>query len=269
MVNSVSLRRSKSISSEDELRLCKEYQDDTTSTLTTLGSKFGVSTSTVGNIISHYGIKRKKWSNGRKGAFSVPENAQSEICDEYLRGKTTTFLAGKHKTSPANIHAILQRRGIETRKRGSNSGSFSARKLSELEASAVSMWQSGETFEKIAEIFPREFDAILALVWGGVDSDDRFEGALLYVMSRSARKLQYSEWKSLCQSAWASNKATKPTLRGPCEICKANGSLVVDHNHDTDEIRGLLCSGCNTGLGKLGDTVDSLILAINYLKGST
>jgi hypothetical protein len=133
----------------------------------------------------------------------------------------------------------------------------------------VSMWQSGETFEKIAEIFPREFDAILALVWGGVDSDDRFEGALLYVMSRSARKLQYSEWKSLCQSAWASNKATKPTLRGPCEICKANGSLVVDHNHDTDEIRGLLCSGCNTGLGKLGDTVDSLILAINYLKGST
>ena len=269
MVNSVSQRRSKSLSSADELRLCKEYQDDTSSTLTTLGSKFSVSTSTVGNILAHYGIKRKKWSNGRKGKFSIPEDNQSEICDEYLLGKTTTFIAGKYKTSPANIHAILKRRGIETRKRGVTSGSFAARRLSDVEASAVSMWRSGEAVEKIAEIFPREFDMIVSLVWGGVESDARFESALLYVMRKSARKLKYSEWKSLCQSAWASNNATKPILRGPCEICKSAGALVVDHNHDTDEIRGLLCSGCNTGLGKLGDTVDSLILAINYLKGTT
>ena len=54
---------------------------------------------------------------------------------------------------------------------------------------------------------------------------------------------------------------------GCCGIC---GDVLVDfhidHNHDTGEVRGILCSCCNTGLGKLKDSVSVLSSAIDYLK---
>lgn len=42
-------------------------------------------------------------------------------------------------------------------------------------------------------------------------------------------------------------------------------SLSVDHCHATGRIRGLLCSDCNTGIGKLKDDVKILQNAIQYL----
>jgi hypothetical protein len=42
--------------------------------------------------------------------------------------------------------------------------------------------------------------------------------------------------------------------------------LAVDHDHKTGAIRGLLCSDCNTGLGKFCDSIEILTSAISYLK---
>lgn len=55
---------------------------------------------------------------------------------------------------------------------------------------------------------------------------------------------------------------------GLCEICKVykGRRLVVDHNHESGNIRGLLCSQCNLGLGNFGDDPEVLKLAIKYLK---
>jgi hypothetical protein len=53
-----------------------------------------------------------------------------------------------------------------------------------------------------------------------------------------------------------------------CAICKriqGTGSLHVDHDHATGEIRGLLCFRCNNALGLLGDDADVLQSAIEYL----
>ena len=64
---------------------------------------------------------------------------------------------------------------------------------------------------------------------------------------------------------------------GLCAICqqperqKRSGkvkSLAVDHDHKTGAVRGLLCSDCNTGIGKLKDDCAILDSAIRYLKGS-
>ena len=44
-------------------------------------------------------------------------------------------------------------------------------------------------------------------------------------------------------------------------------ALSVDHCHETGKIRGLLCSDCNTGIGKLKDDVTILQSAIRYLNG--
>lgn len=54
-----------------------------------------------------------------------------------------------------------------------------------------------------------------------------------------------------------------------CAICGADHEptrrLSVDHDHDTGVVRGLLCSGCNAGLGGLQDNPDLLIKAAVYL----
>ena len=44
-------------------------------------------------------------------------------------------------------------------------------------------------------------------------------------------------------------------------------ALSVDHCHTTGRIRGLLCSDCNTGIGKLKDDTKILQSAIRYLSG--
>lgn len=57
---------------------------------------------------------------------------------------------------------------------------------------------------------------------------------------------------------------------GGCALCGARAKsrrLPVDHDHETDEVRGILCAGCNTGLGKLGDTEAGLLRALAYVRG--
>lgn len=57
---------------------------------------------------------------------------------------------------------------------------------------------------------------------------------------------------------------------GRCAICgqapPIDKNLDVDHNHQTEENRGLLCRDCNLGLGKFKDRPDLLRAAANYLE---
>lgn len=58
-----------------------------------------------------------------------------------------------------------------------------------------------------------------------------------------------------------------------CAICgtkepKGKGNtLHVDHCHDTDLIRGLLCHHCNTSLGGFKDSPELLRKAASYVEG--
>ena len=42
--------------------------------------------------------------------------------------------------------------------------------------------------------------------------------------------------------------------------------LDVDHNHDTGEVRGLLCRKCNSAIGLLNEDPTVLFRAIDYIK---
>ena len=57
-----------------------------------------------------------------------------------------------------------------------------------------------------------------------------------------------------------------------CDICQqecpTGKSLAFDHDHETGEIRGLLCNKCNRGLGMFNDSVKLMEIATEYLKGA-
>lgn len=64
--------------------------------------------------------------------------------------------------------------------------------------------------------------------------------------------------------------------RGLCAICKKHESakmsksgkvklLAVDHDHDTGEVRGLLCQRCNQAIGQFDEDLERLLSAYRYI----
>ncbi len=64
---------------------------------------------------------------------------------------------------------------------------------------------------------------------------------------------------------------------GCCLICKTpedsidprtgkTRNLAVDHCHTTGKVRGLLCAGCNNGLGCFKDDTNRIVAALEYLE---
>ncbi len=54
-----------------------------------------------------------------------------------------------------------------------------------------------------------------------------------------------------CMRAWGDSRATQP---------------VIDHNHTTGKVRGVICCGRNLGLGHFRDDSDRLEAAARYLR---
>ncbi len=56
---------------------------------------------------------------------------------------------------------------------------------------------------------------------------------------------------------------------GVCATCgsinKDGRRLAVDHDHETGEIRGLLCHNCNVILGLVNDRPEVLLSLVEYL----
>jgi len=61
---------------------------------------------------------------------------------------------------------------------------------------------------------------------------------------------------------------------GVCAICRKPEvskrlgtvkNLSIDHDHSTGKVRGLLCTGCNRGLGFFGDDPELIVKAAAYL----
>lgn len=61
-------------------------------------------------------------------------------------------------------------------------------------------------------------------------------------------------------------EAMKVLQNNRCAICAAKTtSFHVDHHHETNTVRGLLCGSCNRGIGMLQECTTIMLGAIKYL----
>lgn len=101
---------------------------------------------------------------------------------------------------------------------------------------------------------------------------------LHYAKYRQENRKQYYEYslKQRYALEFGSYEKIFTAQNGACAICnkryeaifdkKWRPNLVVDHCHETNIVRGLLCTGCNTSIGVLRHDPNILQSAIDYLK---
>ena len=71
------------------------------------------------------------------------------------------------------------------------------------------------------------------------------------------------EQKNLCKIC---NRPETRKWTKKSDLAQEACRLTIDHDHKTGIVRGLLCHGCNTGLGKFKDDPELLLKAIDYLR---
>lgn len=68
-------------------------------------------------------------------------------------------------------------------------------------------------------------------------------------------------------------RAMRRKQRDRCAVCRRGHlglrGLVVDHDHKTGKVRGLLCVQCNVMLGMARDTEKTLLSGVLYLRHNT
>ena len=83
------------------------------------------------------------------------------------------------------------------------------------------------------------------------------------------------QWLSrvTCRYNITKEEAIELYNRPNCDICqveltfdRTHSQRCVDHDHSTDKVRGVLCNGCNAGLGHLKDSKLIMNKAIRYLE---
>lgn len=65
-------------------------------------------------------------------------------------------------------------------------------------------------------------------------------------------------------------EALLESQHGRCKICGTtdfgNRGPIVDHDHVSGKVRGMLCHNCNVGIGLFKDNVLALRIAANYIR---
>jgi hypothetical protein len=93
-----------------------------------------------------------------------------------------------------------------------------------------------------------------------------------YLDNKNTLLKRYEEGRSITKHGITIEEYQQMLLNqnNRCAICKTNepggkGRWHIDHCHETNKVRGLLCTVCNTGLGMFKDDPERLQNAISYL----
>jgi DNA-directed RNA polymerase subunit RPC12/RpoP len=102
--------------------------------------------------------------------------------------------------------------------------------------------------------------------WG---KDWRAKNKTAYLKNRRRyynQQLRYTRYFKLHGLTKEQYEALLKKQEYKCAICSTKAPLDVDHCHETNKVRGLLCRRCNLGIGYFGDKADVVQKAASYLK---
>ena len=83
-------------------------------------------------------------------------------------------------------------------------------------------------------------------------------------VSFDEKKAKLEEQGGLCAGCGGKNHGT----RRAGKLLKGLAAWCADHDHKTGKFRGVLCQNCNNALGRVGDSTETLLRLVEYLKKS-
>lgn len=81
-----------------------------------------------------------------------------------------------------------------------------------------------------------------------------------------------AEAKGLCrrcyQRLWKFDISREELIKLPsrCEVCGSEDRTHLDHSHESNNVRGVLCHGCNIAIGMVKENKETLNNLIKYLE---
>lgn len=132
-------------------------------------------------------------------------------------------------------------------------------------------YSEGEKISSIAESFGSTYNIVYNVVHD--------QHAKYYEKNKESEKVRHRETHFRMKYGITLDEYNQmyEEQGGKCAICGeeetaigANSDKVsllsVDHDHETGEIRSLLCRGCNVGIGGFRENPEYLLKAIEYLE---
>jgi len=89
--------------------------------------------------------------------------------------------------------------------------------------------------------------------WRSQKGGNLYDRTVRYGMSPEEYEELLEEQLNCCACCGSSNPQRK-------------SGFVIDHDHNTGLVRGLLCHNCNIGIGQLGDSISGVTNALEYLR---
>ena len=86
------------------------------------------------------------------------------------------------------------------------------------------------------------------------------------VCTKSNKRRKYGMDDSAIIAMLASQGNGCPICLKPIVFGERKNNFHIDHDHQTGEVRGILCETCNPGLGKFDDDPARVAMGIEYLK---
>jgi hypothetical protein len=99
---------------------------------------------------------------------------------------------------------------------------------------------------------------------------------MYYHANKEKAKISHRNWVlknkdkvafTKAKSSYGIQKDEYDSLIRVCQICGNTTNLRIDHSHQSGRIRGMLCDGCNKGLGFFKDNPTLLLRASDYILG--
>jgi Fe-S oxidoreductase len=86
------------------------------------------------------------------------------------------------------------------------------------------------------------------------------------------RKNNYERFRYLWKRSGWRKRGVNPdeaekvlSTASSCSLCNSTKNLYVDHDHDVETIRGILCNNCNLALGHFKDNSEVMRKAADYV----